>query len=57
MAGLSKILKMYGGMITKDKDGNKVVWAWDYAENKARIKSEMTKEQFAKSEKARFNKL
>jgi major membrane immunogen (membrane-anchored lipoprotein) len=54
MGGLGKVLKMYGEMTVTDKDGNKVVWVWDYAEEKARIKSEMTKEQFAKSEKAKY---
>lgn len=57
MAGLGRILKMYGKMNVTDKDGNKVVWIWDYAENKARLETEMTKEQFAKSERAKYESL
>jgi len=54
MSGLGKILKMYGKMNVTDKNGNKIIWVWDYAENKARLESEMTKEQWAKSEKAKY---
>jgi hypothetical protein len=57
MTGLSKVLKMYGKMNVTDKNGNKVVWVWDYAENKARLETEMTKEQLAKSEKAKYESL
>jgi hypothetical protein len=54
MGGLGKVLKMYGKMNVTDKNGNKVVWVWDYAENKARLETEMTKEQWTNSEKAKY---
>ena len=57
MAGLGRILKMYGKMNVTDKNGNKVVWVWDYAENKARLETEMTKEQWANSERAKYESL
>ena len=55
MTGLPKVLRMYGRMTSTDKDGNKTVWVWDYHDNKARVEGEMTIEQFAKSEKAKYN--
>jgi len=55
MGGLRKILEMYGQVECIDKQGNKTVWIWDYAEDRARKKSEMTKEELAKSRKAKNN--
>lgn len=45
MAGLARICKMYGSMQVIDENGKKVTWLWDYANDKARLKSEMTKEE------------
>ena len=53
MAGLERLLKLYGSMICEGEDGSKVVWLRDYANNKARLKTEMTKEEIAASEKAK----
>jgi hypothetical protein len=55
-AGLQMILKMYGEMIVKGQDGKEVVWIWDYKNDKARIKSEMTKEEIKESEKTKYLK-
>ncbi len=52
MSGLQKILKTYGEMTV-----GKVKWVWDYANDKAIKKSEMTKEMEAASEKAKWDKL
>lgn len=38
MAGLQKILKIHGSMICENEKGKKVIWVWDYANNKARLK-------------------
>lgn len=54
MAGLQRVLKLYGSMICKGEDGGKVVWLWDYANDKARLKTEMTKEEIEASEKAKW---
>ena len=50
MAGLAKICKSYGSMTVKS--GNKTAeWFYDYAQDKPRLKSEMTKEEIAASNK------
>ncbi len=54
MAGLAKVCKLYGSMQVQGKDGKKVTWLWDYANDKPRLKSEMTKEEIAESEKAKW---
>ncbi len=55
MAGLERLLKLYGSIICKDADGKSVVWLWDYANDKARLKTEMTKEEITASEKAKWS--
>ncbi|MFQ5561206.1 MAG: hypothetical protein ACE5FU_11570 [Nitrospinota bacterium] len=45
---------MYGSIEVKGADGKKVTWLYDYANDKPRLKSEMTKEEIAASEKAKF---
>jgi len=57
MAGLAKICRLYGSMDVTDKDGNKVTWLWDYVNEKPRLKTEMTKEEIAASEKAKWSKV
>lgn len=52
MSGLQRICKMYGGMIMKDKDGKEVEWAWDYVNEKPRIKKEIDA-----SEKEKYRQL
>jgi major membrane immunogen (membrane-anchored lipoprotein) len=54
MSGLQKILKIYGQIKVKGNDGKEVLWVWDYAKDEPRIKSEMTKDEFAASEKAKW---
>lgn len=54
MAGLAKICKLYGSMTVQGADGTKVVWVWDYANDKPRLKSEMTKEEIMASERAKY---
>lgn len=54
MSGLGKILKLTGSIICKGNDGEKVVWLWDYVNDKARLKSEMTDEEIKASEKAKW---
>jgi hypothetical protein len=49
MSGLRRICKMYGAMTIQG-----VEWVWDYATDEPRIKSEMTKEQLAASERAKW---
>ena len=55
--GLARICKMYGSMEVSDANVKKVIWLWDYANDKPRLKEEMTKEEIAASEKAKWNKL
>lgn len=54
MAGLAMICKMYGSMEVTDASGKKVTWVWDYANDKPRLKTEMTKEEVQASEKAKW---
>ena len=54
MAGLAKVLKIYGEMEVRDDKGESVTWVWDYAKDKPRLKSEMTKEEFTESEKSKW---
>jgi major membrane immunogen (membrane-anchored lipoprotein) len=56
MGGLAKICKMYGSMEVV-QDGKKVIWIYDYANDKPRLKSEMTKEEIKASEKSKWMKI
>ena len=51
--GFQGILKTFGEMKVQS-EGKTVVWVWDYVNDKPMIKSEMTKEQLAASEKAKW---
>lgn len=44
-------------MKATDNKGNSISYVWDYANDKARIKGEMTKEEIAASEKAKWMQL
>ena len=57
MSGLQRLLKMYGEMKIANSEGKSVLWAWDYKNDKPRIKSEMTKQELAESEKAKWQSL
>jgi len=48
MGGLARICKMYGSMEVADANGKKVTWVWDYVNDKARVKTEMTLSEKAK---------
>ena len=54
MLGLAKICKMYGTMDVTDANGNKATWFWDYANDKPKLKAEMTEEDIKASEKAKW---
>jgi hypothetical protein len=51
---LARILKMYGKTTVTDSSGKKVTWLWDYAQDKPRLEHEMTQEEKAASERAKF---
>ena len=55
--GFQRILKIYGEMKATDNKGNSISYVWDYANDKARIKGEMTKEEIVASEKAKWMQL
>jgi hypothetical protein len=57
MGGLAKLCKMYGQIDVTDANGNKVIWLWDYVNNKPRLKTDMTKEEIKESEKAKYSHL
>ena len=44
-------------MEVSDASGKKVTWRWDYKNDKPRVKSEMTKEEMAESEKAKWQQI
>ena len=44
-------------MEVSDANGKKVTWLWDYANDKPRLKTEMTKEEIMASEKAKWNNI
>jgi major membrane immunogen (membrane-anchored lipoprotein) len=54
MAGLARLCKIHGSVKFKDKDGKEIIWLYDYANDEPRLKSEMTKEEIAASEKAKW---
>jgi len=53
MSGLQRILKLHGSMTILGKGNKKAVWVWDYANNMARLKSEMTRAEISASAKAK----
>jgi hypothetical protein len=54
MTGIQKICRMYGRMKLKGPNGEDEMWLWDYVNEKARPEKEMTKEEIAASEKAKW---
>ena len=54
MGGLARICKMCGSLEVSDGNGKKVTWLWDYANDKARLKTEMTEDEIMASEKAKW---
>jgi Fe-S-cluster containining protein len=53
MGGIRMICRMYGRMVLKDKEGNEVVWVWDYAKEEPRREKEMSKAEKLASDKAK----
>lgn len=53
MSGLQRILRLNGSMTIIGNDGKKAIWVWDYANNMARLKSEMTRTEISASAKAK----
>lgn len=49
MTGLEKLCKVYGSIEIHGE-----LWLWNYSKNKAVLKSEITKEEFRESEKAKW---
>ena len=54
MEKISRLWELHGSMEVIDANGKKVTWLWDYANDKARLKAEMTKEEIMASEKAKW---
>lgn len=56
MGGLAKLCKAFG-KIESYVEGKKVTWLWDYANDKPRLESEMTKEEKRASDKAKWTSI
>ena len=54
--GLFNLCKLYGGL-KFTKDGKTIEYVFDYDRNECILKSEMDKERWAKSEKAKYEKI
>jgi hypothetical protein len=56
MAGLARILKMYGSMKVVGNDGARVTWVWDYARDEPCHDTEMPfgSERHKASERAKY---
>jgi hypothetical protein len=57
MGGLRNICKAYGGMKFTDANGKTTEYEWDYAKDEPRLKGEMTREEWAASERAKWGNL
>lgn len=57
MTGLQKLCKLYGQIEVQDSTGKKVVWFWDYANDKPRLKDEMSTEEIRDSETAKWQQI
>ena len=44
-------------MKVTDENGKSVIWVWDYKNNRARLKHEMTKEEIAESERVKWQQI
>lgn len=57
MGGLARICKLYGSMVVQGKDGKKITWVWDYANDKPVHDTEMPfgSERHMASERARYS--
>ena len=57
MEKISRLWELHGSMEVIDANGKKVTWLWDYANDKPRLKTEMSKEEIMKSEKAKWSNI
>jgi hypothetical protein len=57
MGSLLRLCKIYGSIEICDSSGKRVVWFWDYKQDKPRLRCEMTKEEIAESERQSGNTL
>ena len=57
MSGLKEMCKRYGSVEVVGSNGKKVIWVWDFANDTLRLKSEMSKEEIAASEKAKWQQI
>ena len=57
MSGLKEMCKRYGSVEVVESNGKKVIWVWDFANDTLRLKSEMSKEEIAASEKAKWQQI
>ena len=53
MGGLARICKLYGSLQVADAQGKKVLWLWDYANDKP--VTSMTRKEEAASERAKWS--
>jgi hypothetical protein len=49
MSGIRHICKQFGSVVINGKK-----WVWDYANDRPRVKSEMSKEEIKASKQARY---
>ena len=54
MEKLSSLWRLHGSIEITDANGIKVIWLRDYANDKARLKAEMTEDEIMASEKAKW---
>ena len=54
MGGLARVCKIYGQINVNDASGKKVIWLYDYKNDKPRLKTEMTDQEIMESEKAKY---
>jgi hypothetical protein len=54
MEKISRLWKLHGSIEFIYDNGNKEIWLWDYVNDKARLKTEMTEDEIMASEKAKW---
>lgn len=57
LTGLQKLCKLYGRMTVTADDGTTTEWVWDYANDVAIHKKDMTLEMFKASERAKWSNI
>ncbi len=54
MEKISRLWKLHGSIEFIYDNGNKEIWLWDYVNDKARLKTQMTEDEIMASEKAKW---